>query len=68
MNIVALLKATGYLISTISVLLLGVVAWDGAKDEPALRFCLIAGVAASVIGMALRWLSFRHQQREAFKS
>ena len=57
-----MIKTLGYLISSVSVLLLGVVAWDGAKDKPALAICLILGMATSILGMFCRWLSY--QQRE----
>jgi hypothetical protein len=61
---VSLLKGLGYLVSTISVLLLGIVAWKGAKEEPLLFACLLAGMAASVTGMGLRWLSHRLSEKE----
>jgi divalent metal cation (Fe/Co/Zn/Cd) transporter len=61
---VSLLKGLGYLVSTFSVILLGIVAWKGAKDEPVLFACLIAGMAASVIGMGLRWVSHRLGEKE----
>jgi len=54
-----LVKTTGYLVSTISVILLGAVAWKGAKDNAVLLTCLIAGMAASIIGMLLRWISYQ---------
>ncbi len=62
------LKAIGYLISTVSVLLIGVVAWDSAKDDRLLRLCLIAGMASSIIGMGLRWWSHRREQRQEGKA
>ena len=61
---VSLLKGLGYLVSTASVLLLGIVAWKGAREEPLLFACLLAGMAASVAGMALRWLSHLLSERE----
>lgn len=57
------LKAAGYVVSTISVGLLGVAAWPGAK-EAGLLGALVAGMAASVVGMGLRWLSYRKESRE----
>ncbi|MBO9576691.1 MAG: hypothetical protein J7494_13225 [Sphingobium sp.] len=51
------LKGTGYLISTTSVVMLGIVSWDGTRDKPMMRTLLIAGMAASVIGMAIRMIS-----------
>jgi hypothetical protein len=58
------LKTAGYLISTISVLLLGAVAWTGTADHPEFRILLILGMATSIAGMVLRWLSYLHEQRE----
>jgi len=52
-----MLKASGYLVSTVSVLLPGAVAWDGAKDDPALCWALIGGMVLSVAGMAIRLTS-----------
>ena len=61
---VSALKGLGYLVSTFSVILLGIVAWKGARDEPVLFICLIAGMIASVAGMGLRWLSHRLGEKE----
>lgn len=61
---VSLLKGLGYLVSTASVILLGIVAWKSAKEEPLLFACLIAGMVASVGGMGLRWLSHLLSERE----
>jgi hypothetical protein len=58
------LKGLGYLVSTLSVILLGIVAWKGAKEEPLLLGCLIAGMVSSVAGMSLRWLSHRLSEKE----
>ena len=52
-----MLKALGYLISTVSVVLLGVVAWKGAAEDPVMLAALIAGMALSVAGMAVRLVS-----------
>lgn len=52
------LKTIGYVISSVSVVLLGVVAWKSAEYEPLLAACLIGGMAASLLGMFLRWLSY----------
>jgi|GraSoiStandDraft_35_1057300.scaffolds.fasta_scaffold539901_2 hypothetical protein len=61
---VSALKGLGYLVSTFSVILLGIVAWKGARDDPFLFTCLIAGMVASVAGMSLRWLSHRLSEKE----
>jgi len=57
------IKSTGYLVSTLSVVLLGVVSWKSASEERWLVVCLSAGMATSVAGMVLRWLSYDLQQR-----
>ncbi|MEA3045619.1 MAG: hypothetical protein QOJ53_1529 [Sphingomonadales bacterium] len=64
MNIASVFKGLGYLVSTLSVILLGIVAWKSASEQPLLFACLIAGMAASVAGMALRWISHRIEQKE----
>jgi hypothetical protein len=61
---VSALKGIGYFVSTISVILLGIVALEGAKEKPLLLACLIAGMAASVLGMTLRWWSHRRDREE----
>ena len=61
---VSALKGLGSLVSTFSVLLLGIVAWKGAREEPLLLACLIAGIIASVAGIGLRWLSHRLDQKQ----
>ena len=60
----SILKGLGYLISTISVLLLGTVSWNSASQNPILLSCLVAGMSASVLGMLLRWLSHRREEAE----
>jgi hypothetical protein len=57
-------KGLGYSVSTLSVLLLGIVAWRSAADRPLLFLCLLLGMASSILGMTLRWLSHRIEQKE----
>ena len=64
----SILKGVGYLISTLSVLLLGAVSWNSASQNPVLLSCLIAGMGASVAGMLLRWLAHRREQAEKQRS
>lgn len=59
-----MLKTSGYLVSIISVLLLGAVAWTATAEHPAMRILLILGMATSIAGMFLRWLSYLHERRE----
>jgi hypothetical protein len=56
-------KTCGYLVSTISVILLAIVAWKGAKDDPTLVGLLILGALTSVTGMGLRWISFLRDEK-----
>ena len=57
------IKTTGYLVSTLSVVLLGVVAWKSASEKPLLTLCLIVGMGASILGMGLRWLTYEIEER-----
>lgn len=52
------IKALGYAISTLSVAALGVVSWKSAREQPLLFACLLLGMASSILGMFLRWLSY----------
>lgn len=61
------IKTAGYLVSTVSVVLLGIVSWKAASERPALMTCLIAGMLASTAGMLLRWISYQVQEREEGK-
>lgn len=58
-----MLKTLGYIVSTLSVILLATVAWDSTEDDSFLRACLVLGSLASIAGMGLRWLSFRADER-----
>ena len=64
MSIISVVKGLGYLVSTLSVILLGIVSWKSASEEPLLFACLILGMSASVAGMSLRWISHRLEQKE----
>ena len=58
------MKAIGYFISTISVFLLGLVAWP-KPDEPSWKAAVVvAGMAASILGMGVRYLSHRKDKAE----
>ena len=60
-------KSFGYLISTISVVLLSIVSWSKAKEQPILMACLIGGAITSIIGMFCRWLSYEVEERRKAK-
>jgi hypothetical protein len=57
------LKSIGYLVSSLSVVLLGVGAYPGAA-KAGLTLALFAGMAASLLGMGLRWLSYEIEERQ----
>ena len=58
------LKSLGYFVSIISVVLLGYVAWQSVGRDETLILLIVAGVVASILGMALRWASFVRDQRK----
>ncbi|MFY8196878.1 hypothetical protein [Novosphingobium sp. B1] len=58
------LKGSGYLLSSVSVALLGIPALKSARHEPIMLIVLIAGMALSIVGMALRWRSHRVEATE----
>ncbi|MGV3513072.1 MAG: hypothetical protein ACO1OX_13820 [Novosphingobium sp.] len=58
------LKGSGYLVSSASVIMLGVPAFKSAMDEPLMLLLLIVGMLLSIIGMALRWRSHRAEATE----
>ncbi|OBQ67931.1 hypothetical protein [Mesorhizobium erdmanii] len=57
------LKGVGYVISTISVILLAVVSWKSASQDPMLASCLLGGAATSIAGMCCRWASYAVEKR-----
>ncbi|HET7576384.1 MAG TPA: hypothetical protein VFK19_07445 [Sphingomicrobium sp.] len=61
-------KATGYIVSIVSVFFLGAVAWT--KENPPGWYypALLIGMATSVIGMGCRYLAHLHQKREIRKA
>ncbi|MEA3051307.1 MAG: hypothetical protein QOG72_210 [Sphingomonadales bacterium] len=58
------MKGFGYLVSILSVFLLAAGSFKNAAQQPLLLVCLIAGMATSIAGMGLRYLSYRREQRE----
>ena len=57
-------KGLGYLVSILSVFLLGAVAWP-TPEEPAWHALVLgAGMATSIVGMGLRYVSHLQQQKE----
>ena len=64
MNIASVFQGLGYSVSTLSVILLGIVAWNSAAEQSLLFVWLIAGMATSIVGMMLRWISHRIDQKD----
>ena len=58
------LKFFGYAVSTLSVLLLGAVSWPGPNEPRWKAVLLLAGMATSIIGMGLRYLSHRQDKQD----
>ena len=61
-------KGLGYIVSIISVLLLGAIAWPRAREPAWHEPVLIAGMATSIVGMAFRYKAHLDQQRELKKA
>ena len=61
-------KALGYIVSIISVFLLGSIAWPKAGEPSWHGPVLIAGMATSIVGMAFRYKAHLDQQRELRKA
>ena len=57
-------KGLGYLVSAVSVLLLGAIAWPTSAEPMWHKPILLVGMATSVLGMVFRYISHRQQQRE----
>jgi len=57
-------KGIGYIVSIASVFLLGAIAWPTAGEPEWHKVALILGMAASIVGMGLRYLAHLQQQRE----
>jgi len=64
MDKVSRLKGGGYLVSTISVVLLGIPALKSGLEDKAMLIAIIVGMALSVAGMALRWRSHRLNEKQ----
>jgi hypothetical protein len=58
------IQTTGYFISTLSVIALGIVSWKAASADYFLMACLISGVVLAIAGMVLRWISYQVEENE----
>ena len=57
-------KGLGYLVSIVSVLLLGAIAWPTASEPRWHMPVLVLGVLTSIAGMGMRYRAHILQQRE----
>jgi len=57
-------KGLGYLVSILSVGLLGAVAWSSAARDPLLLACLVLGMIMAIVGMGLRWAASVREARK----
>jgi hypothetical protein len=57
------LQGLGYLISSISVGFLGAVAWPGPNEPQWHAWAVAIGMATSILGMGVRFLSHLHDKR-----
>lgn len=58
------LKGLGYLISSISVFFLGIVAWPKPGEPSWHAWAVAAGMALSIAGMGVRFVSHRQDRRD----
>lgn len=58
------MRGLGYLVSIVSVLLLGAVAWPSPEEPRWHMAAIVAGMALSIVGMGLRWTASRQQKSE----
>ena len=58
------LKGLGYLISTVSVIFLGIVAWPSPHEPKWHAAAVIVGMATSIFGMGVRYLSHRKDRMD----
>jgi hypothetical protein len=57
-------KGLGYLVSIVSVFILGAIAWPKPGDPAWMRPALIAGMATSILGMGFRYIAHLKELKE----
>ena len=62
------LKGLGYLISTVSVVFLGIVAWPSPEEPGWKAWAVAIGMATSIMGMGVRFLSHRKDRKDIRKA
>jgi hypothetical protein len=58
------LKGLGYLISTVSVFFLGIVAWPAPNEPQWQAWAVALGMATSILGMTVRFISHRQDRKD----
>lgn len=61
-------QGLGYIVSTVGVLLFGIIAWPTETDPDWHRPVVIAGVVTAILGMAMRYKAHVDQKREVRKA
>ena len=62
------LKGLGYLISSVSVLFLGIVAWPNPSEPPWHAVAVLLGMTLSVLGMGVRFMSHKQDRRDIHRA
>ena len=60
-------KGLGYIVSIVSVFLLGAIAWPTPQEPDWHTPVLIGGILTSIIGMGMRYLAHIKQQKKIAK-
>ena len=58
------LKGLGYLISSASVVSLGIVAWPGPDEPPWHAVAVLLGMVLSILGMGVRFMSHQKDRKD----
>ena len=62
------LKGLGYLISTVSVFFLGMVAWPEPGDPEWHAGAVVVGMVTSIMGMGVRFMSHRRDRKDIVRA
>lgn len=62
------LKGLGYLISSVSVILLGVVAWPGPDEPNWHAVAVLLGMVLSILDMAVRFMSHKQDRTDIHRA
>lgn len=62
------LKRLGYLISSASVIFLGIVAWPGPTEPTWHAVAVLLGMVMSILGMSVRFMSHQQDRRDIHRA